>query len=138
MPTRADIVRVVQCVEASAGASCRVTLSTSATVPAASEDLRPRPLAITPTPAVPFSMNRRRQRRTASESTPQRRAISSFATPSPAINKALACNTLRCGNEVERDNLPSSARSLSVTTRAGAATKVGTPTDYLVISQTDH
>jgi hypothetical protein len=90
IPTRAAIVRVVQCVEPSAGRSCRVSLSTSATVPSGREGFRPRPLAITPTPAVPFSVNRLRQRRTASESTPQRRAISSFATPSAAISKALA------------------------------------------------
>jgi hypothetical protein len=63
-----------------------VSRSTSATVPGGRLGLRPRPFAIRPTPAIPCSANRERQRRTVSESTPQRRAISSLATPSHADN----------------------------------------------------
>jgi hypothetical protein len=55
--------------------------------------LRPRPFAIVPTPATPRSANRFRHRRTASESTPERRAISSFATHSAAHNNARAWTT---------------------------------------------
>jgi hypothetical protein len=43
-----------------------------------------------PTPAAPFSANRCRHRRTVSESTPLRRAISSLATPSAAHSNARA------------------------------------------------
>ena len=50
--------RVVQCVEPSAGFSWQVTRTTSATVPSARAGLRPRPLAIVPTPAVPWAANR--------------------------------------------------------------------------------
>jgi hypothetical protein len=68
IPTLLPSVRVDHWVEPSAGLSCWVSLSTSATVPAGNQDLRPRPLAITPTPSTPVSEKRARQRRTASES----------------------------------------------------------------------
>jgi hypothetical protein len=67
------------------------------TVAAGNDGLRPRPFAITPTPALPRSTNRRHHRRTASASTPQRRAISSFASPSAAHNNARACSSSQTG-----------------------------------------
>jgi hypothetical protein len=76
--------------ETSSGFSCWVSLKTSATVPAGSDGLRPRPLAITSMPSTPFSAKRVRQRRIASESTPERRAISWLLVPSPAHSKARA------------------------------------------------
>src|SRR5207302_4599720 len=96
----------------------------SSPVPGGSQDLRPRPLAITPTPAVPLSMNRLRQRRTVSESTALRRAISSLATPSPAHNNARAWTTCRCGNTDEAAIRDNSARCSSDTTN-GAAVMTG-------------
>ena len=87
-PTRAARDRVLHCVEPSAGNSLWVKRSTSSTVPGGNDGLRPRPFAITPTPSTPVTANRFRHRRTASESTPERRAISSFATPSAAHNNA--------------------------------------------------
>jgi hypothetical protein len=60
-----------------------------------------------------------------SESTPKRRAISSFATPSAAHSSALAWITLRCGNVVDRAIRVSSARCSALTGNAGAVT-VGT------------
>jgi len=42
------------------------------------------------TPSTPDTANRARQRPTVSESTAKRRAISSFATPSPAASSAVA------------------------------------------------
>ncbi len=88
IPKRLATVRVVQCVDVSSGVSFSVTRTTSATVPAGSQALRPRPLAITPTPAIPASAKRFRHRRTASGSTPDRRAISSLARPSAAHRSA--------------------------------------------------
>jgi len=63
------------------GASWQVTRTISATVPSGKAGLRPRPFAITPTPAAPLSANRARHRRTVSESTSHRRAISWLAKP---------------------------------------------------------
>src|SRR5450759_736370 len=54
IPKRLANDRVVQCVEVSSGASWQVTRTISATVPSARAGLRPRPLAITPTPSAPF------------------------------------------------------------------------------------
>ena len=62
-------VRVVQWVPPSGGATWRVTRNTSATVPGGSHGLRPRPLAIRPTPATPWLANRCRQLLTVSEAT---------------------------------------------------------------------
>jgi len=90
IPTRAARLRVVQCVEPSAGNSVRVSRSTSPTVPGGSQDLRPRPFGDHPDPGRAFAANRFRHRRTGSGSTPLRRAISSLATPSPAHNNARA------------------------------------------------
>ena len=77
-------------------------------------------LAITPTPSVRFSANRERHRRNVSESTPQRRAISSLATPSAANSRPRACTTCRCGNDVEVAIRSKSARSVSLTGKATA------------------
>ena len=63
--------------------------------------LEPAAFAIRPTAPIPRSANRERQRRTVSESTPQRRTISSLATPSLAHNSPRTCATCRCGNDVE-------------------------------------
>ena len=65
----------------SPGRSLCVRRRTSSITPGGSDGLRPRPFAITPTPAVPWTSNLVRHRRTASASTSQRRAISAFATP---------------------------------------------------------
>ena len=94
--------------------------TTSATVPSGSHDVRPRPLAMVPTPATPWSSKRRRQRRTVSASTSQRRAISSFATPSAAHSNAFAWRTVRWGNDIERAMRSSSARSPRDTNNASA------------------
>ena len=102
IPNRLASILVVQCVEPSSGRSWHVTLTTSATVPSVRTGFRPRPFAITPTPSTPFSTKRFRQRRTASGSTPQRRAISSLATPSAASISPRAWFTLRCGSVLER------------------------------------
>jgi hypothetical protein len=76
IPKRLANERVVQCVEVSSGLSWQGTPTISATVPSGSPGLRTLPFAITPTPSAPFSAKRARHRRTASESTSQRRAIS--------------------------------------------------------------
>jgi len=61
-----------------------VNSTTFCTVSGGGQDFRPRPSAIPASPSAPSSVNRFRQRRTASESIRQRRAISSFAThPTP-------------------------------------------------------
>lgn len=124
IPNRLASVRVVQCVEVSSGVSSRVTRTTSATVPSGNHALRPRPLAITPTPATPCSAKRFRHRRTASGSTPDRRAISSFAIPSAAHSSAWAWVTWRWGNELDRA-MRSSADRCSSDRGKGAATTVG-------------
>src|SRR5271156_4405179 len=120
IPTRAARVRVLHCVDPSAGRSLCVSRNTSSTMPGGRLDLRPRPLAITPTPLVPCSANRERHRRTVSESTSQRRAISSLATPSAANSRPRACTTCRCGNDVEVAIRSKSARSVSLTGKATA------------------
>jgi hypothetical protein len=56
-PKRLAIRRVVQCVEPSSGDSKRVSWTTAATVPSGSQDLRPRPGAIRPTPSTPSPRN---------------------------------------------------------------------------------
>jgi hypothetical protein len=86
-------------------------------------DLRPRPLAITPTPPVPRSANRERHRRIVPESTPQRRAISSLATPSLAHNSPRACITCRYGNDVDVAIGSNAARWLSLTGDAALSCK---------------
>lgn len=91
-----------------------------------SDDFRPRPGAITPTASTPDASNRRRQRRTVSESTRHLRAISSLATPSPAHNKALACRAVRCDNDIERAIRSNSPRSSS-DMASGAAIITGIP-----------
>jgi len=53
-----------QCVDVSSGVSSSVTRTTSATVPSGNHDLRPRPLAITPTPSTPVAANRALHART--------------------------------------------------------------------------
>ena len=65
-PNRLASNLVVQCVPPSVGLSWQVTRTISATVPSVSGDLRPRPLAIFPTPSTPCSAKRVRHRRTAS------------------------------------------------------------------------
>src|ERR1700677_3246420 len=120
IPTRAARVRVLHCVDPSAGRSLCVSRNTSSTMPGGRLDLRPRPLAITPTPPVPCSANRERHRRTVSESTSQRRAISSLATPSLAHNSPRACITCRCGNDVDAAIRSNSARWASLTGNAAA------------------
>jgi hypothetical protein len=89
-------------------------------VPSGNHDLRPRPAAITPTPPTPRSTNRFRHRRTVSESTAQRRAISSLATPSPAHSNALAWITCRCGNDDERATFSNKPRCSTDTDKRGA------------------
>ena len=69
-------VRVVQCVEVSSGLSCIVTRTISATVPSGSQDLRPLPFSMRPTPDTPSASKRRRHDRTLLEETRTRRAIS--------------------------------------------------------------
>ena len=120
MPTRAAIMRVDQCVDPSAGNSLCVSRSTSSTVPAGRLGLRPRPFAILPTPAMPSALNRERQRRTVSDSTPQRRAISSLATPSHAHKRPCAWITCRCDNDVEAAIRSNSARCCTVAVNAAA------------------
>ena len=137
IPNRLANDRVVQCVEVSSGVSSSVTRTTSATVPSGNHDRRPRPLAITPTPATPSSLNRLRHRRTASESTPQRRAISSLATPSAAHNSALAWTTPRCGSDVERAIFSNEPRSSLDTDNEGALFMTRTQ-HHQTISTTDH
>jgi len=112
--------RVVQWVEVSSGASWQVTRTISATVPLGKAGLRPRPFAITPTPSAPFSANRARHRRTVSESTSHRRAISWLARPCAAHSKALAWTTVRCGDVAEAAIVCSWARCVWVTGNAGA------------------
>jgi hypothetical protein len=116
-------VRVLQCVAPPGGVSCAVNRSTFATVPSGSHGLRPRPLAITPRRSIPVSANLARHRRTVSESTPQDRAICSFATPSAANSKALACTTVRYGNVDDFAIRVSSTRCSALTGNAGAVTK---------------
>jgi hypothetical protein len=120
MPKYSAKVRVDHCVEPSGGVVVLVSRTTSATVPSGSHDVRPRPLAMVPTPATPWSSKRRRQRRTASASTSQRRAISSLAMPSAAHSNALAWRTLRWGNDIERAMRSSSLRSPRDTANASA------------------
>jgi hypothetical protein len=89
-------------------------------VPAGKLGLRPRPFATVPTPEVPSSAKRDRQRRTASGVTWQRLAISALATPSPAHSKARAWTTFRCGSVVEAAIRLNSARCSSLTDNAAA------------------
>ena len=128
IPTRSAIVRVVQCVEVSSGVSSIVSRTTSATVPSGNHDLRPRPLAIQPTPFTPRSAKRARHRRTVSASTPLRRAISSLATPSAAHNNARDWTTVRCGNDDDRDISTSTSRCSSDTVKGAAVTTGILPT----------
>ncbi len=65
----------------------KVNSTTSAPCPAATR-IPPAALGDLPTPSMPLSVNRFRHRRTASESTRERRAISSFGTPSEAHSNA--------------------------------------------------
>src|ERR1035437_1795832 len=120
IPKRLANERVVQCVEVSSGDSWQVTRTISATVPSGRAGLRPRPFAITPTPSAPLSANRARHRRTESESTSHRRAISWLAKPWAAHNKAFACTTVRCGNVVDAAIFCNWARCVWVTDTAGA------------------
>ena len=129
--------RVVQCVDPSAGSSCCVIRTTSDTVPGGSEGLRPRPLAMTPTPSTPLSTNRARHRRMASESTLERRAISSLLRPSAAQSSARAWTTLRCASDDDVATRCSSLRCESLSGSA-AAVMTGTTTAYHVIYPTDH
>jgi hypothetical protein len=80
---------------------------------------------------------RLRHRRTVSESTPLRRAISSLATPSPAHNNARAWTTCRCANTDEAAIRINSARCTSDITN-GAAVMIGMTQTYRTISPTDH
>jgi hypothetical protein len=136
-PTCAARVRVVQCVAPPGGGPVNVSSTTRCTVSAGSQDFRPRPLAIVPTPSIPFSTNRFRHRRTVSESTPERRAISSLATPSAAHNNAFACTTRRCGNTEDTATRASSCRWSSVTVNA-AATINAVYQDHQANSATHH
>ena len=106
-----------------------VSRTTVATVPSGSHDLRPRPLAISPTPSTPLSSKRRRHRRTVSASAPERLATSSLATPSAVHNNALTWRTVRCGNDYERAKRSSAARSASDTGN-GAAVITGMRPPY--------
>ena len=137
IPKRLANERVVQCVEVSSGDSWQVTRTISATVPSGRAGLRPRPFAITPTPSAPLSANRARHRRTESESTSHRRAISWLAKPWAAHNKAFACTTVRCGNVVDAAIFCNWARCVWVTDNAGAVI-TGMVKDYRTISQTEH
>jgi len=92
-PATAASDRVDQCVAPPGGVPVRVRSNTRSTVSGGSHGLRPRPVATFPIPSIPLSANRLRQARTVSASTWQRRAITSFATPSAAHNSALACTT---------------------------------------------
>ena len=137
IPKRLANDRVVQCVEVSSGASWQVTRTISATVPSGKAGLRPRPFAITPTPSAPLSANRARHRRTVSESTSHRRAISWLAKPCAAHSNALACTTFWCGNVVDAAIFCNWARCVWVTGNAGAVI-TGIPKCYRTISQTEH
>src|SRR6202142_818869 len=136
IPTRAARVRVLHCVDPSAGRSLCVSRNTSSTMPGGRLDLRPRPLAVTPTPPVPCSANRERHPRTVSESTSQRRAISSLATPSLAHNSPRACITCRCGNDVDAAIRSNPARWASLTGNAAAVITGILQTTVLIHSQT--
>jgi hypothetical protein len=61
-----------------------------------------------------------------SDVTPHERAISSFATPSAAIDNALAWREIRRGCVVDSANLVNSVRCSALTGNAGAA-KFGIP-----------
>ena len=137
IPNRLANERVVQCVEVSSGASWQVTRTISATVPSGNPGLRPLPFAITPTPPTPFCSKRVRHRRTASESTSHRRAISWLATPCAAHSNPFACTTWRCGNVVDDAIRTNSTRCVLVTGNAGAVI-TGMTKDYRTISQTEH
>jgi hypothetical protein len=67
-------------------------------------------------------MNRRRHARTESSVVWQRRATSFVPTPSAANNNALACTTLRCGNDVDRATHSNAARCSSLMGNGGALT----------------
>ena len=122
IPNRRANDRVVQCVDVSSGRSSRVTRTTSATVVSASHDRRPRPGAIRPTPSTPSDAKRRRHARTLSLVVPHRRATSLVATPSAANSNALACTTLRCGNDDDAAIRSNAARCASLITNGAAVT----------------
>src|SRR5450631_3715838 len=120
-------VRVDQCVDSSGAVSCWVTRTISATVPSGNHDLRPRPLAIRPTPSTPSAANRRRHARTLTSVVAHRRATSFVPTPSAANNNALACTTLRCGNDVDRATFSNAARCTFVIGSGSAVITVMLP-----------
>ena len=87
---------------------------------------RPLPGRISPTPSTPSSKNRFRQARTVSAFTPTCRAVSAFAAPSTANNRALACRTFRYGNDSDLA-IRSNAARCSTDISNGGATNTGTP-----------
>src|SRR5262245_25230829 len=111
-PTCLAIVRHDQCV-APAGVVVVLNRRISAIVSSGIEVLRPRPALIFSSPANPSAPNRRRHARTVSGVTPTSSAITALATPSPANNNALACNTCRCGADCARANRSNVSRSAS-------------------------
>ncbi len=121
MPICFARVRVDQCVDPSAGFSVNVTRTTSLDHAFGQPRLAASALGDHPDPGHPALSEPRRQARTVFALTPQRRPISSFATPSAASSRPLACRTARCGNDGDAAIASRSARCAVVTASRAAA-----------------
>nr|VTP03687.1 hypothetical protein BIN_B_05213 [Mycobacterium riyadhense] len=117
-PAARAIVRVLQCVWPG-GWDPLVSATIFSIVASGMEGLRPRPCRTCPNLTRPSSLNRVRQFATVAGDTDTLAAIAALATPSAAINKALARTTSRCAPDCDRANDSNILRCPSVTTKAG-------------------
>jgi hypothetical protein len=83
----------------------------ASTVAGSISGLRPRPGAITPTPATPASMNRSRHAATVFGYVRNNFAVERTERPPANSSNAVACTTLRCGNRDDRAIRSSSTRA---------------------------
>ena len=92
--------------------------------PGSSQDRRPRPRAILPKLARPFSAKRARHVRTEFALTPTRRPISLLATPSAASSRAWPAGRCGAGPEVDRAKRSRTTRSSSLRGKAAAGASI--------------
>ncbi len=111
--------------------------NTSSTVPGGNQDLRPRPSAITPTPAVPLSAKRFRQRRTVSESTPATPGDLFVGHPVPGPQQRPRLDHLPV-RQHRRDRHPRQLRPLHVSQHQRGGCDDRHDSTYRTISPTDH
>lgn len=95
-------MRVDQHDEPPSGTVCNVSCTIASIVAGTISGLRPRPDAITPTPATPASMNRSRHAATVFGYVRHNRAVERTDASSTNSSNAVACTTLRCGNRDDR------------------------------------